>query len=306
MNVQQLKVAVADSVARAALHWPPLERVIVAGCRTPVLRKAAGLGAIAVGYTRVLNERALRVADLGKYKLQVNVGEELGTAPYFFADPCTLWFASKLLRAGDTCVDAGANVGHYTLMMAAEVGPGGRVLAFEANPIYADILQGSLALNEYESRVSIHGQALWNVSGEEKTFFISVNKANSGTSSLIDHGVFLSSDSQIKVTTKTLDEATASEAKPIRLVKIDVERAEEFVLLGAERLLSTFEIDFLIVELLAGSASQQRLLRSGYVGYFADTKRQRLVPISEISEGTFGDFVFASPKVKAELERFIG
>lgn len=39
-----------------------------------------------------------------------------------------------LLRPGDTCVDIGANVGHFAALAAHLVGPSGRVLAFEPNP----------------------------------------------------------------------------------------------------------------------------------------------------------------------------
>src|SRR6266487_5433542 len=175
LSLGAIKLAVADATARAALRVPPLERRLAAACRKPWLRKWLGLGAVAVGYTRVLRRPELRIAEMGKYRLRVNVAEALGTAPFFFGDSGALWLTSRLLRPGDSCVDAGANIGHYTFLMAAEVGPTGRVLAFEANPTFVEILKTTIELNDYGSRVQVHAKALWEQSDQEKTFFISVN-----------------------------------------------------------------------------------------------------------------------------------
>jgi FkbM family methyltransferase len=299
-----IKLAIANAVARGALSAPPLERVLVAACRKPALRKALRLGAIAISYMRVLDRPELRVAEMGKYRLRVNVAEELGLAPFFFGDPGTLWLTARLIRPGDNCVDAGANMGHYTFLMASEVGPSGRVLAFEANPAFVEILKSTIALNHYESRVKLYAEALWDKSNEEKSFYISVDSANSGTSSLIEHGVSLRADRKVTVKTITLDDAAADAGVAhFRLVKIDVERAEEFVIAGAGELLSNHKIDFLIVELMAGAETQRRLAADGYVGWLADPSRKALVPIADVEDGRFGDFVFASPKCAHELER---
>jgi FkbM family methyltransferase len=297
-------MATADVAARVALRVPLLERAVVAACHQPVLRKALRLGAIAVGYTRVLDRPELRVADLGKYRLRVNVSEELGTGPFFFGDSGALWLTTQLLRPGDNCVDAGANMGHYAFLMASEVGASGRVLVFEANPAFIDILRSSIELNRYQSRMNLYPVALWEKSNQEKSFYISINSANSGTSSLIDHGVYQRADSMITVRTITLDDAaTNAGIEHFRLVKIDVERAEEFVITGAHELLANHNIDFLIVELVSGTTAQRQLLEHGYVGWLADANRKKLIPLDRVADGTFGDYVFASPRRVNELER---
>lgn len=304
LSLSSIKLAVADATARTALRVPPLERQLAAACHNPRLRKWLGLGAVAVGYTRVLDRPELRIADMGKYRLRVNVAEALGTAPFFFGESGALWLTSRLLRPGDTCVDAGANVGHYTFLMATEVGPSGRVLAFEANPAFVEILRSTIELNDYGSRVEVHAKALWEQSDQEKTFFISVNSANSGTSSLVDHGWFLRPDSQITVKTITLDDAARdANLEHFRLVKVDVERAEEFVIAGAKRLLSNHQIDFLIVELVAGTRVQDQLREHGYVGWLAEPTKRALIPIAQVAPDTFGDFIFASPAQANDVER---
>jgi hypothetical protein len=54
----------------------------------------------------------------------------------------------RLLRPGDVFVDAGANVGFYTLLASRLVGPTGRVLAIEMMPATADILRQHVAIND--------------------------------------------------------------------------------------------------------------------------------------------------------------
>ena len=44
--------------------------------------------------------------------------------------------------------DAGANVGHYTFLMASIVGKRGRLVAFEASPEMVEIIGRSITLND--------------------------------------------------------------------------------------------------------------------------------------------------------------
>ncbi len=299
------KQRVADLVARSALRIPVLERMLAMGCRQPLLRKL-GLGAVAHGYSRILRQRELRIADFGDYRLWVNVAELLGIEPFFFGRSGAVWLASSLVREGDVCIDAGANVGHYTFLMASIVQKHGRVFAFEANPAMVEVLGRSITLNDYRARVEVIPLALWSVPNEEMKFFVSVESSNSGTSSLVDHGWFLSEANTIRVITTTLDEfASKRSIEHLRLVKLDVERAEDQVLRGTQRLLREAKIDYLIVELVAGTEAQRILAEHGYEGYFLDVPERRLIPLSAVSTGTFCDALFVSPTLHAEfIENF--
>ena len=53
----------------------------------------------------------------------------------------------EAIQAGDTFVDVGANAGMITLMAARCVGPGGRVFAFEPNPVAMAHLQVAIQAN---------------------------------------------------------------------------------------------------------------------------------------------------------------
>jgi FkbM family methyltransferase len=230
------------------------------------------------------------------YRFYVNVGESLGVEPYFFRDPGTIWLTREIVRRGDACVDAGANAGHYTFYCASLVGPEGRVFAFEPNPDFAELLRQSVALNGYARVVQVEQRALYGRSGEVLPFFVSLEPTNSGTSSLIDHGRFVTPDRSIEVKTAALDDVIRDAGVDrLRLVKIDVERAEEFVLAGAARLLEERRIDYLIVEMLAGTAAQDILGRAGYEGYLALPAERRLMPLAEVAPERFGDFLFVRP-----------
>jgi FkbM family methyltransferase len=185
---RSLKIALADFLGRRALGIPALERTLAAGCRRPSLRRALRLGAIAQAYARVLDRPEIRTAELPGYGLRVNVSEHTGIASFFFNEPGVAWIAERLALPGSTCVDAGANMGHYTLFLANRVGPGGRVFSFEPSPRYADLISQSVALNAFEGRVVVDRRALFHSSAQKMTFYLSTESSNSGTSSLVNHG----------------------------------------------------------------------------------------------------------------------
>src|SRR5580698_8278634 len=268
MATPRVLLAAADGLARLALRVPLLERALLAGAHRPLLRRHLRLGAIALGYPRVLGRREIRVAELDGYRLYVNVGESLGVESYFFGATGTVALTGALIGPGDICVDAGANAGNYTFFCANIVGPGGRVISFEPNPAFAELISKSVKLNAYDGIVQIEQRALDSVTGELKRFYLSVNPMNSGTSSLVDHGWFLSSDHTIEVQTVTFDDfARDAKIDHFRLVKIDVERAEDFVISGARRTLAEARIDFMILEMRAGCRAEKLLAEAGYRGF---------------------------------------
>lgn len=291
-----LKKAIANVLARAALRFQTVEHLLLAGTRRPLLRRHLRLGAIALGYPRVLNRRELRIAQMDGYSFFVNVGESLGVEPYFFGNPGTVWLTRRLIGAGDACVDAGANVGHYTFLCASIVGSTGRVFSFEPNPEFAALLEQSIELNGFEDIVDVSKKALWSVGGEAKRFYISVEPTNSGTSSLVNHGLFLSRDRTIEVETIRFDDfMERSGVDRFRLVKIDVERAEDHLLDGAARSLAGHRIDYLIVEMYSGGRAQELLSGAGYEGAFLDGNRKELLPLATLPNGRFGDYLFVRP-----------
>jgi FkbM family methyltransferase len=145
-------------------------------------------------------------------------------------------FVRSVLRPGDHAVDAGAHIGFFTMHMADAVGPGGRIHAFEPFPANADLLARSIAENRFESRVTLRRAAV----GERvasATLTFPVETLNSGGAYLLRDGTApLGGHRHAAVPVETLDAAAL--ARPIRLIKMDVEGAEPQVVAGARRLLA--------------------------------------------------------------------
>jgi len=304
MSPQPATLRLADLLARGSLRWRPLERLLVAACRRPRVRRWLHAGAVAIGYARVLERPEIRLARLDGYSLFVNVAEHLGIAPYFFGDSGTVWLTRELLQPGAICVDAGANIGHYTFFVASHVGPRGKVTSFEPNPAYSTLLKRSIEANGFGERVTVETRALWERTGEHLTFYLSGDPNNSGLSSLILQGDLLSRDHVINVETVAFDDwARERSMARVRLVKIDVERAEHQVIKGMAGMLRDARIDYLIVEMLAHGEAHAALEGHGYGCFLIDPENRRLIPGRDVPTDRFGDYLCVSPASLEEFQR---
>lgn len=142
----------------------------------------------------------------------------------------TAWVRDHL-RPGDVAVDIGANLGYYSLLAATCVGPTGEVVAFEAVPSIADLLERNVrrngltvdvrrvAVGEEDGTIEVHRSA-------------GTNLGRSGTAG----GVGTVSEGQVRVVraADAIDERLWSR---IRFLKVDVEGDERRVLRGLEPVL---------------------------------------------------------------------
>jgi len=304
-HVPSFRLRLAERLARVSAGSPVAERALVALCRRERVRRALRLGAVAIAYSRIIDHPEIRVAELDGYRLAVNVGEHLGLGPYFFGDTGTHWPTPYLIAPGGTCVDAGANFGHTTFFAASRLGPSGRAVAFEPNPACAALIRRSIQLNRFEDRVTLDARALWHTTGARLPLLLSPLRDNSGISSLLVHTPELEGASTVEVETVRLDDA--AEAMGIRhvdLMKVDVERAEQHVLRGAERLLAGAAIDHLIVEMYSDDPSAEHLRGCGYRGYRIIPAGRGLEPApAPAAERVFGDFLWVSPRAFEPLRR---
>lgn len=169
-------------------------------------------------------------------------------------------FVAKTLQGGDWFIDVGANIGLYSLLAAGKCGPFGRVFAFEPNPVVAELLKESAALNWYHDRIVIKQSALSDKAGAMQ---LQVPRARLGDARIIltdastpksegDNAFsrtcqFLGDDTLLDVEVETLDQAFPIDL-PIKLLKIDAEGHEAQVLAGARRLLSAKAFDYILIE----------------------------------------------------------
>ena len=278
---------------------PLPEKVLRYLCLNFFLRKYFKVGGLAFAYSSSLKKTEIRLSTIGSYQVYVNIAENQGIYLYFFGEhnePLAASLASELLNKGDVSIDIGANMGSYTFVMANRVSSSGKVFAFEPNPTLFTNLRDSVALNQSQNFISIDSRALYSHSGETLKFYISDNHSNSGTSSLINHGVFVREENFIIVKTITLtDYFQEKQIANCKLLKIDVERAEFQVLQGAFELLEKRVMDYIILEQLAGSESQKLLFNVEYTGWLIDEEKKKLIAIDDIPDNHFGNYLFVNP-----------
>ena len=173
-------------------------------------------------------------------------------------------FVWTVLRDGDRSIDAGANIGHLTLVASRRVGSSGEVIAIEAHPQVFGYLEANVALNRVGNVQAIHC-ALGAESGEVAF-----------TSRRSDDQNYISADGAVRVPMRTLDDVV--EPGPIRLLKLDVEGYELPVLRGAQQTLSNTQVIY--CELTKGNCHrfgyepeeiEQFLLDQGFVFIRRDT-----------------------------------
>jgi FkbM family methyltransferase len=138
---------------------------------------------------------------------------------------------ANTLRLGDVFIDAGANIGALSLAASSIVGEKGHVYAIEAHPRTVRYLRGNVKLNQ-AANVSVIHAALGDHDG---TALFSNRRSD-------DQNSVSSSSSGIEVPLRTLDSIVPD--SNIRLLKIDVEGFELFVLRGAVRLLRRTDMVF--------------------------------------------------------------
>jgi len=157
-------------------------------------------------------------------RMRLHLGDEIDAQVFLFGDydPASRRVMETVLQPGDTAVDAGANIGFFTLVLARAVGPAGTVVAFEPAPDTFDRLLRNLDLNGC-TQVRALAVALGAAAGEAS--LVRDSPSRSGDSRITAGG------GGVRVPVTRLDEAIG-DGRP-RLLKIDVEGQELEVLRGA-------------------------------------------------------------------------
>ena len=176
---------------------------------------------------------------------------------YYFGcwEPQVEAVIADCLRAGDTFIDIGANIGYFTLFGASRVGKTGRVVAIEAFRPTFERLRQSVERNGASQTVRLIHAA---VADREGSVVLHPGpEDNSGMASIIRD----SGEGEEAVMAKPLsDLLTDDEVESARLIKIDVEGAEALVMEGMRPILpKLLQCDFL-VELNPALVSVQAML----------------------------------------------
>ncbi|GGI08114.1 FkbM family methyltransferase [Egicoccus halophilus] len=153
-----------------------------------------------------------------------------------------LFLLRRLVRPGQVCLDVGAAGGAHLLVMAAGVGPTGRVLGFEPRPGSLSMLRRLVRMTRLDDRVRLYQVALSDAAGTlplripvvpTRAHFHGSAPDRSATAAFarLPHR-------EIVVPTRRLDDVVTDEGlERVDLLKCDVEGAELKVLAGAAQVL---------------------------------------------------------------------
>ncbi len=132
----------------------------------------------------------------------------------------------QCLQLGDVFIDAGANIGYFSVLAAAAVGPQGRVFAFEPEPNNCALLSRSVAANSFEKQVTVVQAALAAQAGEAR---LHLHPSNLG-----DHQIYAGDGERDSISVQTLcgSDYLAPRANSAALLKVDTQGAEYQVMLG--------------------------------------------------------------------------
>ncbi|MDE3212277.1 MAG: FkbM family methyltransferase [Bacteroidota bacterium] len=150
-----------------------------------------------------------------------------------------------LIKQGDVIIDAGANIGLYSILGSRIVGEKGKVYSFEPSGANFDILKKNIQLNKCNNIVPVN-MGLGDKTGEILELF---QEEGSGDAekyvfrSSINETAVSAPDSKVmhvseKISLETLDNFRSKmNLSKIDFLKIDVEGFEYFLLKGAENAL---------------------------------------------------------------------
>ncbi len=151
----------------------------------------------------------------------------------------------KYLKKGDVVIDVGANIGSIALAASVIVGNKGKVYAFEANPKIFGFLKKNILLNRQQNVICYN----YAVGERNDVIYFSDSKSD-------DMNRIIEDPHALTVEMIALDNVIPKHER-IKLLKIDVEGYEKYVIEGATHLLTN-------VECILFEADEQHYKNYGY------------------------------------------
>ena len=166
-------------------------------------------------------------------------------------EPALTVFLLQRIRPGQTVVDVGANIGYFTVLLGALVGPSGRVFACEANPEVLPLLRENVAFNYFSDYTTIIPKAAYS---KTTTLPFYRTRRFVGNASLHPHPDAYRQIDEVETTqveAEPLDRLLA-EVSRIDLIKMDIEGGEYQAFLGLREALQRKAVGTVVFELNRG------------------------------------------------------
>ena len=189
-------------------------------------------------------------------------------------------FVKRYVRPGMAAVDAGANLGWFTVHLALLVGADGRVDAFEPRSDLLDLLNKTVAENGL-TNVTTHHFALASQNADGQVIW-SAHDVNPGGTNLVSSDFAAPGVTGQSVAVRTLDTCVSHH---VHFVKIDVEGSELLVFKGAQRLL-TKDRPLILVEINPSNLMRTSGVSAAEFGQFVEKLGYCLYEIA--ADGSYG------------------
>ncbi|AJM91248.1 FkbM family methyltransferase [Nitrosopumilus piranensis] len=175
---------------------------------------------------------------LAENTLSLDCNDKVAIETYLVVEyePGTTNFLKKILKKGMNVINIGANIGYFTLLAARQIGPEGKVFAFEPFPKTVELLKKNIDSNGFQN-VQVESKAVSN-----KTDFATLLTGGSSLHNFISKKKFPQLN-EIKVPTITVDDFLKNEKKNIDLIFIDAEGQEPLIFEGMKNTLENKNID---------------------------------------------------------------
>lgn len=260
-------------------------------------------GAIALPYTAEAQREAARVgitlSDLPPFTMRLHSAPDAFVSREIARDGIWEAFETRvvreILRHVDYFVDAGANIGWYSLVGGLALKGRGMVIAFEPDAANFALLAQNVAENGLD-HVRLNHAALADAPGERELFR---SPDNLGDHRLYDSGS--KGRTAVPVAVTTFDAAAAPYLAGPCLVKMDTQGSEAMIIAGMREYLSAHAVNMaLLVEFwpfgLANAGSSAAALLAlleplGFQAWLVEEGARRLVPTSlaELATRAKGD-----------------
>ncbi|WP_176695964.1 FkbM family methyltransferase [Phenylobacterium immobile] len=116
-----------------------------------------------LAFAAYLGDDTMLCRTLARFKMYVSTRDE-GLGPHLIADGFWEMWVTKVMTdtvmPGMVCIDAGANVGYYTVLLGELTGHNGKVVAIEPMPGTRRLLERNVAINGFSGIVDVKGVAL--------------------------------------------------------------------------------------------------------------------------------------------------
>jgi FkbM family methyltransferase len=160
----------------------------------------------------------------------------------------------RMVEEGDTCVDVGANIGFFTVVLAEACGASGRVVAYEPEPANF----AALAANADRARTRGRTVETMRAAVSDSAGVLTLVRGAESTLHQTVAGPAPDGEGEAVPCVRLDDDLPARGVHgPIKLMKVDVEGHEVEVVRGAERTIRSGRLSAMVVEVTPGAAARE-------------------------------------------------